>query len=132
MWTQFWDMHSGGGAKEQWTQIFIESEMKEAQIIFYNRFGHNPNRVTCTCCGEDYSIEEYKTVEQATAFHRGCKWSDEENKYIEEEDDGYVIHPYATLDEFAVKEHVLIIPIAEIKSKERIGDIPDQGYVWVD
>lgn len=126
MWTQFWDMHSGGRSKEQWTQIFIEAPIKEAQVIFYNRFGHNPNRVTCTCCGDDYITSEYETLEEATAFHRGCKWSDEEDKYIEETKDGYAIHSYMPLNEFIVEDHVLVILKNEIKSEERIGDVPDQ------
>jgi len=58
MWTRFYDMHSGGGAKEKWELIFIEAPEDEAISIFYNRFGHNPNRVSCTCCGADYSIYE--------------------------------------------------------------------------
>jgi len=50
------DMHSGGDLKEKWQYIYIEAPEEEAKVIFYNRFGHNPNRVTCTCCGKDYSI----------------------------------------------------------------------------
>lgn len=63
MWTEFMDMHSGGGTKEEpYEYIFIEAPREEAIIIFYNRFGHNPERVTCTCCGDDYSITEYETL----------------------------------------------------------------------
>jgi len=73
MWTQFMDMHSGGGLKEEpYENIYIEAPLKEAELIFYNMFGHNPNRVTCTCCGEDYSTSEYETLREATAFHRNC------------------------------------------------------------
>ena len=57
-WTQFWDMHSGGSLKEQWQYIYIEAPEDEARVIFYNRFDHSPDRVTCTCCGEDYSVSE--------------------------------------------------------------------------
>ena len=46
MWTHFWDMSSGGGRKENWKHIYIEAAESEAIVIFYNRFGHNPNRVT--------------------------------------------------------------------------------------
>jgi hypothetical protein len=73
-WTQFWDMHSGGGQKEEkWSMIYIEAPIDEAKVIFYNRFGHNPERVTCTCCGEDYSISESKWFSQLSGFHRGCR-----------------------------------------------------------
>lgn len=72
MWTQFIDMHSGGGLKEKWQYIYIEAPEAEAKIIFYNRFGHNPERVTCTCCGADYSIEENGFLAQLTGFERHC------------------------------------------------------------
>lgn len=75
MWTLFWDMHSGGGAKEKnYDKIYIEAPEDEAIVVFYNMFGHNPNRVSCTCCGEDYSISESETLEQASAYHRNCEW----------------------------------------------------------
>jgi len=67
------DMHSGGGQKEEWPFIIIEAPEDEARVIFYNRFGHNPERVTCTCCGEDYSISEEDSLEQATAYDRNCE-----------------------------------------------------------
>jgi len=72
-WTRFMDMHSGGGLKEfPYRNIYIEAPEAEAKVIFYNRFGHNPNRVTCTCCGGDYSITEEATFAQASAYERGC------------------------------------------------------------
>lgn len=72
MWTHFWDMHSGGSVKEApYAHIYIEAPEAEAKVIFYNRFGHNAERVTCTCCGEDYSIMEYASLADATAFQRG-------------------------------------------------------------
>lgn len=37
MWTEFWDMHSGGGQKEKWAKIYIEAPEEEARVIFYNR-----------------------------------------------------------------------------------------------
>lgn len=73
VWTQFMDMHSGGGSKDKWEYIYIEAPESEAKIIFFNRFEHNPERVTCTCCGDDYSINESETLEQATAFERKCR-----------------------------------------------------------
>lgn len=73
-WTLFWDMHSGGGTKEPpYQKIYIEAPIEEAKVVFYNRFGHNPDRVTCTCCGEDYSIDEEPTLAKASGFHRGAK-----------------------------------------------------------
>lgn len=92
-WTQFMDMHSGGGAKV-WRRpdgsffdggrftdanegtpieyIYIEAPEEEAVLIFYNRFGHSPSRVTCTCCGDDYSLSTEPTLARLTAYHRNC------------------------------------------------------------
>lgn len=157
-WTHFWDMHSGGGQKEKWAHIFIEAPIQEAIVIFYNRFGHNPSRVTCTCCGEDYAISEEKTLEQATAYERGCMWGyrDSEGNQVSEGEahvgkgvkrklkDGYFsgyleqgdpkcsYKKYRTLDEYLQKESVHIIYAIDIEDEERIGDVPQQGYVWQD
>jgi hypothetical protein len=71
--TRFMDMHSGGGLKEgSYQHIIIEAPEEEAKVIFYNRLGHNPERVTCTCCGDDYSISEYETLTEATAYDRNA------------------------------------------------------------
>jgi hypothetical protein len=58
MFTCFYDMHSGGSSKEEWSVIYIELPEEQACVYFQNRFGHNPRRVSCTCCGSDYSIWE--------------------------------------------------------------------------
>ena len=75
MWTQFMDMHSGGGRKLEWEYIYIEAPADEAKAIFFNRFGRNPEKVTCTCCGDDYSLTEGDSLEQVTAFNRGCDYA---------------------------------------------------------
>lgn len=74
-WTHFWDMHSGGGQKAPWQHIYIEAPEAEAKVIFYNRFGHNPERVTCTCCGNDYSVSEAETLAEASGYQRGCDYA---------------------------------------------------------
>lgn len=121
-WTHFWDMHSGGGCKEApYEHIFIEAPLEEAVRIFYNRFGHSPYRVSCTCRGEDYSISEYDTLEEATAYQRNDPPS------------GYSSRPSVTLEEYmfnALKYEALFIAHGEIKETERSGDVPVQGYVW--
>lgn len=122
-WTLFWDMHSGGDQKEEFSKIYIEAPIDEAKVVFYNRFGHNPERVTCTCCGEDYSIDESKTLEEASAYHRGCKWSEtgyrENGKF------------YVSVEEYSHNPDVCIIYSTDIKPSERYGDIPQQGFIWV-
>lgn len=156
MWTQFWDMHSGGSQKEKFSQCFIEAPEKEAKIIFYNRFGHNPERVTCTCCGEDYSTSEYKTLKEATAFQRNCAYvyTDRNGNEVKQDEAwvigkglkkgynaGYVERAdknrsyageYLTLSEYVKHADVCVIYAKDIKNSERIGEVPEQGYIWVD
>jgi len=156
-WTEFWDMHSGGGLKEKWGKIYIQAPEEEAKIIFYNRFGHNPQRVTCTCCGEDYAIDEGMSLKQATGYHRNCRSLEtprnhktglyenddpilKAHYYLEEGEKppkGYTISEspkwgeYETLEEFSKREDILIIYDKDIKDSERQGSVPEEGYVWV-
>lgn len=131
-WTQFEDMHSGGDTKEEPFQyIYIESPLDEAVRIFYNRFGHNPYRVTCSCCGADYSTRESETLEQATAHNRGCARSNVFRQWGQRTDNK-PWRPCMTLDDYRLKTDVLVIPAAEIMDSERHGDVPAQGYVWMD
>lgn len=162
IWTQFWDMHSGGDIKEEYQYIYIESESEEqAKIIFYNRFGHSPNRVSCTCCGEDYAIESHKDIKQLTGYHRGCLSlsvpRDKNGLYMndlpeiqnglyvengEEPPAGFVIskismdlkqyQKYQTLEEYKKNDNVLFIYFSDVKDEEKYGEVPKQGYVWVD
>jgi len=162
MWTQFMDMHSGGDQKLAWAYIFIEAPKEEAKVIFYNRFGRNPQCVTCTCCGEDYSISEAPTLEQATAYHRGCRFAyflngqevpcskafapgrgsvdGAESRYLEEGDETRASWaPYVSLAEALARgwmsqkgETFLVIRADDISERERTGEVPEEGYVWVD
>jgi len=160
MWTQFHDMHSGGGCKEEpYGKIYIEAPEDEAKTIFYNRFGHNPERVTCTCCGDDYSITESKWLAQITGYGRGCRSLEtphvdgryetpdseefERHYYLEKGEDppkGFQVsdghlsrfNKYQTLDEYLQNDDVLVIYELDIKPDERNGDVPEQGYVWRD
>lgn len=129
-WTQFWDMHSGGGIKESpYEIIYIQAPEAEAKVIFYNRFGHSPERVSCTCCGEDYSVSESETLKEATAYHRNCKYDNKSKKYIEEDDRDY--KTFMTLSEYIKQPDVLVIFDEDIKLEERKGEVPKEGYVWL-
>lgn len=129
MWTQFWDMHSGGGQKLDWARIYIEADQQEAISVFYSRFGRNPDRVTCTCCGPDYSISTSETLEQVSGYHRNCKTKD--NKYIEEVADDFRSRKgYMTVEQYSALPEVKIIRASEIKDDERKHDVPEEGYVW--
>lgn len=112
MWTQFYDMNSGGGQKEKWSIICIELPEETAKVYFYNRFGHSPNRVSCTCCGEDYSTSTGDTLEDLTHWER---------RYTS-----------MTLEQFERQSDVLIIRKKDIDPALCEGDVPEQGYVWVD
>ncbi|RTK99467.1 MAG: hypothetical protein EKK57_09425 [Proteobacteria bacterium] len=68
-WTFFWDMHSGGSLKLKWHYIIVNLPQGEAIRYFKDNFGRDPYNVTCDCCGEDYSIMDYSSFEEAAKFH---------------------------------------------------------------
>ena len=147
-------MHSGGGSKEPpYEKIYIEAPEDEAKVIFYNRFDHAPDRVSCTCCGEDYSVSEHETLERATAYERGCAWvyfrpngtecdqseamrgqkmrDGYSSGYAEREDTKWSWSKCLTLEDYLKKNDVLVIYAHEIKPEERVGEVPREGYVWL-
>jgi hypothetical protein len=152
-WTHFHDMHSGGGQKLAWGHIFIEAPQKEAEVVFQNRFKRNPNRVTCTCCGPDYSISEEPTLLQVTAFYRGCEYvyrrpdgseCDEREGFVSGKgiQDGYKggyeerpakrfrMHEYMTLEDYIASGKAHFIYASNINPEERNGSLRAEGYVW--
>lgn len=151
-WTQFWDMHSGGGTKEEpYEKIYIEAPEKEAIAVFYNRFGHDPLRISCTCCGEDYSITESDDLHQATGYERNCYYrpvgdgsKDEHGQeichYYDEDDPeeaarakewGSEPRAFTPLDEYLERKDILLIRADEITDESRTAEIPDSGWQWV-
>ena len=118
VWTHFWDMHSGGDQKLDWSNIYIEAPEAEARSIFYARFKRNPERVTCTCCGEDYAISEHPSLEEATAYQR------EDTEYHKPTGSG------TTLAEYRKRSDVHIIDEEHIVDGERQTSVPDEGYTW--
>lgn len=134
MWTEFHDMHSGGGLKEEpYGHIFIQAPQEEAISIFFSRFKHSPERVSCTCCGDDYSISEHKTLSQATAFERNCTWDKKKKKYIEKSNtDRHYKGTLILLKEYLKKKEVLVIYSKDINRIEKKTDVPEQGYAWKD
>lgn len=131
VWTQFNDMHSGGNTKEDYEHIYIEAPEDEAISVFYNRFDRNPNRVSCSCCGEDYSISQSPSLEEATAYERGCDF--EGNGYVER---ARVFreytYPYMTLEQYLLQDDVFVIRADEIENHERYTEVPQSGWVWQD
>lgn len=129
-WTQFMDMHSGGSLKEKAQYIYIEAPEAEAVVIFYNRFGHNPNRITCMCCGNDYSITESATLEEATGYERGRYYNEKTHSYEDKPDTDRYRSSYQSLEQY-LKGGSIFIRQDEIKPEERTGKVPQQGFVWV-
>lgn len=138
-WTHFHDMHSGGGQKLEWPHIFIEAPEAEARSVFYAKFGRNPDRVTCTCCGEDYSVSESETLEQATGFERGCRFED--GAYVEGPDsnpDRLFRREWIPLDRYLAEGGgegffggiPKVVRADEITDDERRAEVPEEGYVW--
>lgn len=141
-WTRFGDMNSGGGRKEDFAILYIEAPEAEAKVIFYKRFGHNPERVSCTCCGQDYTVEESETLSEATAYDRGCHYDSKAGSYVERAAERSYGNKYIALEDFIASkeringifrgETVDFIFATDIKPEDRIGEIPRQGYVWCD
>ena len=61
-WTRFSDMHSGGDQKLDWGMIVIQMPEDAAIDYFEERFGRDPMNVTCDCCGDDYSVQEFTSL----------------------------------------------------------------------
>lgn len=141
-WTHFWDMHSGGSCKEPpFEHIYIQAPKEEAKRAFYGRFGHNPERVTCTCCGEDYSISE-GTLAEVTGHQRGAAgtYFDAKGAQVEFYDipiaeRKHLTHRYIggrAIQDYITDKNVLLVAEEDIAPEWRTAHVPRQGYVWVE
>lgn len=137
VWTRFMDMHSGGRQKLDWAFIYIEAKEDDAAKVFMHRFGRNPNNITCSCCGEDYSFYEHgEDLQQASGFDRHCKYEGKQVGYIEVPDNTYQkLIPFEEWLEDAKdpdSDH-LIIYAKDINPGELTGETPRHGHlVWVE
>lgn len=153
VWTHFWDMHSGGSQKLDWSHIYIEAPEEEARAIFYNRFKRNPARVTCSCCGADYSVDEELSLSESTAYHRNCAdtFFDSNGNEVSREEawvfgtglkkgysNKYVERPRVEnvdcipLENYLTNKEILVIRADEIMEQERHAEIPQEGWVWIE
>lgn len=73
--TRFLDMHSGGFLKTSYSHIYIDEPLGEAIKTFKEILKHDPDNITCDCCGTDFVYEEYESLDEATAYDRGCEWN---------------------------------------------------------
>lgn len=58
IWTRFHDHNTGGTMKTTYREIYIRAPVREAKVIFYDVIGHDPEKISCECCGEDFTIDE--------------------------------------------------------------------------
>ena len=99
MWFQFYDMHSGGGQKTDFEKIYIKASNEgEAYQIFEDKFGFSADNVTCECCGHDFWVSEYETLEDATEcdrlYYRNLLMKEPEtplSKYIQDKGNSILI-----------------------------------------
>jgi len=121
------DMHSGGDQKLDWPYILIEAPENEARSVFFSRFGQSPDRVTCTCCGKDYSVSESESLEQAMASFLSWRWDKPSKRYVPEPGRG----KFYTLEQgLQQTTRFNVIYADEIQPEERRADVPEEGYVW--
>lgn len=71
-WFRYYDMSSGGTEKTPYSNIYVEAASRPtADVVFTAHTGRDPGHTTCACCGEDYTVYEYTTIDEATADERG-------------------------------------------------------------
>jgi hypothetical protein len=100
-------MSSGGSQKTAYKHIFIELPERDAVAYFEQKFGRDPEHVTCDCCGGDFSISTSPSLEQATAYHRNCDHDRKTGQYVESA--RFADTPLISLDQFCALPDVLVI-----------------------
>lgn len=106
-WTLFKDSFSGGAlTNPPYEYIYVEAPEEEARVVFEREFTH-PDNATCPCCGPDYMVDEQPTLEQLSAFERGCYWDSETKSYLEVARDDY--RPLFSLDDWIRRPDVMVI-----------------------
>lgn len=84
MWTQFMDMHSGGGSKTDFEYIYIEADEEQATNVFGHMFDQHPSSVACHCCGNNFSVTCAETLEEVTEYQRGWFKKQSVEDYIQD------------------------------------------------
>lgn len=102
--------------------IFIEAEsVRQAKLIFFNRFGHYADEMICPSCGEDYIIDYHEDIHQLTGPSRSCKI--EGGKYVEKPI-RKGSRTYLTLEEYKKKPELLFILVGDITEEDLKGSLP--------
>jgi hypothetical protein len=94
-------MSSGGSQKTLYKHIFIEASETQAAAEFIRRFDQYPDDVACGCCGENFAVHEYDSIEAATRYHRTASM-------------GLYGRPELSVEEFCALEDVLYVPTDQI------------------
>lgn len=115
MWTEFMDMCSGGDQKQAFAYLYIEAGKHDAMRVFRNRFGRDPNRITCHCCGEDYTIECHPDLLQLTGYDRECSYDRATNQYL---DNG------TPLEEYLKRSDIRVIRAEDITEADMVDSHP--------
>ena len=121
---KFTDMNSGGFTKSKYKTILIDCDNEtEAIELFEARFDRHPRNITCNCCGYDYSISDFDSLEDATALDRMCQMSQDYETFQEkpstDEDAEYFskFNKYVTFDEYIeFSTDVLVIKAVDVAS----------------
>lgn len=135
--TQFHDMHSGGIQTTEYAHIFVELPEDAAIGWFRDRFGENPLRVRCHCCGPNFSVTQGPDLRQATAYERNCQFVKVEGEsggghYIEEEDTRFTFGgdhiPFEEYVENAEDHGALIVTADELPNELRDEATTEGGF----
>lgn len=71
MFFRFFDMASGGRDKTKYETIIIEADNEQqAAQVFESKLEIDPYNTTCDCCGPDFSISSYETLDLAQQYDR--------------------------------------------------------------
>jgi len=109
MWTEFYDLCTGGYIKTPYKRIYIEAPKEVAIGLFCKRFERVPVHMSCECCDDDYAVREDRTLEEASSYARGCDWDEERGIDINKNDptndwswsgNSWYSVPYRTFQQF--------------------------------
>ena len=107
-WFKFNDMHTGGFTKTDYDVIYIQANTETDAInVFKSKFQIEPYDIACDCCGYDFAISEENSLQQMTAYERGCEYSKDLSEYIEIQGSQY--RDYIPLDDYVKRNDVLVL-----------------------
>jgi len=108
MWTEFFDKCPGGKLQTSWAYIYVEKPEQEAIEVFKAALKLDPTDVHSSQCGEDYARYEHETLQEATAYRRGCEFNSHAGDWLETQCKTQM-HKYQPLNEFLKRQDVLVL-----------------------